>query len=128
MLLKRYVSNKPFLARSKFRSSFRLDENDLVYINKAGLDKIKEHAVDFVEQRLAPAFPYRDGKQTPYSGHPVFKAQHAVGCCCRSCLMKWYGISKGRKLMDDEVKAITEILMKWIEENFKRSTAYSSTI
>ncbi|MCP9485713.1 MAG: DUF4186 domain-containing protein [Gaiellaceae bacterium MAG52_C11] len=39
-----------------------------------------------IAQRVAPAAPRKDGKQTPYRGHPVFVAQHATATCCRTVL------------------------------------------
>ena len=38
-----------------------------------GLDVMRRHAADFVRQKLAPAEPANDGRQTPMHGHPVFK-------------------------------------------------------
>ena len=109
----------PRIQRSKFRRSFKLDRGDLVYINRNGLEKIRSHAVDFVEKRLSPANPPNDGKQTPFKGHPVFKAQHATATCCRGCLSKWHLIPKGRALTADECREITGILIDWIDWNKK---------
>ena len=105
------------LARSKFRSRFRLSEADRAYIGKHGLDALRRHAEDFVRQRLAPACPLNDGRQTPMRGHPCFPAQHATGCCCRGCLFKWHGIPPGRPLSEPEIQRITEILMFWIRDH-----------
>ena len=74
------------LAKSTFRSKFRLDEKDRAYIEEKGMAVIRVHAADFIRERLAPATIANDGKQTPMRGHPVFKAQHACACCCRGCL------------------------------------------
>ncbi len=41
------------LDKSKFRSSFHLKEKDINYINKVGLNKINDHAYDFINKRLA---------------------------------------------------------------------------
>ena len=41
------------LSKSKFRSSFKLSDNDKKYIYTKGIDKIKEHAFDFVNKRLS---------------------------------------------------------------------------
>ena len=71
------------LSYSKFRSSFHLNKKMIEYIDNKGLVKIKEHAYDFINQRLKTK-PTNDGKQTPMKGHPVFIAQHACACCCRS--------------------------------------------
>lgn len=66
------------LSRSRFRSSFHLKEKDKAYVREKGMDTIRKHAQDFVRQKLAPAHPLHDGKQTPMHGHPVFIAQHAA--------------------------------------------------
>ena len=64
------------LGNSKFRSSFHLKEKDKEYIKQKGIDKIENHAYEFLRKRLAPAYIPNDGKQTPMRGHPVFIAQH----------------------------------------------------
>ena len=117
MLVEQYKKNKVFLRKSKFRSNFVLDDKDREYINNKGLETIRQHAKDFITQRLSPAFPKKDGKQTPYSGHPVFKAQHAIGVCCRGCLERWYKIPKGIQLNEKQIKDISEIILEWIKEN-----------
>ena len=80
------------LSRSAFRSRFHLADKDRKYVIDKGMDTIRSHAEDFISGRLAPAYPVNDGKQTPMRGHPVFIAQHATACCCRSCLRKWHRI------------------------------------
>lgn len=102
------------LAKSKFRSSFRLNRKELDYIREKGLEKVVEHANEFIKRRLKPANPRNDGKQTPYGKHPVFVAQHATATCCRSCLEKWHSIPKGKTLSDDEVEYIIAVIRKWL--------------
>ena len=103
------------LASSKFRNSFHLNNNMKNYVSEKGIDVIKEHAYDFVHTRLAPAYPKNDGKQTPMRQvHPVFIAQHACACCCRSCLEKWHHIPKGKELTKEEIDYIVNLLMKWL--------------
>jgi len=68
------------------------------------------HAAEFVERRLAPAYPVRDGKQTPMRGHPVFVAQHATATCCRGCLEKWHGLPRGRPLSEAEQLYVVDVL------------------
>lgn len=106
------------LSKSKFRSSFHLKKQDIEYIDKIGLNKIKEHAYDFINKRLSPSVILNDGKQTPYKGHPVFIAEHATATCCRECLFKWHKISKNRELTSNEVDYIVNIIMKWIEREY----------
>ncbi|WP_300255708.1 DUF4186 domain-containing protein [uncultured Alistipes sp.] len=109
------------LSRSAFRSRFRLRTTELDYIRAKGLATIRQHAGDFVRQRLAPAFPPNDGRQTPMRGHPVFVAQHATGCCCRGCLAKWHGIPAGRPLTEAEQAYVVEVLMAWIGRQMRHA-------
>ena len=104
------------LSRSKFRSSFKLKDKDKAYVIEKGIEKIREHAYDFINKRLAGDIIPNDGKQTPMRGHPVFIAQHATGTCCRGCLFKWHKIEKNKKLSSSEVDYIVNIIMKWIEK------------
>ena len=103
------------LTKSRFRTSFKLDEKDRLYIKKIGLVRIESHARDFIKARLAPARPKKDGKQTPFKGHPVFKAQHATATCCRGCLSKWHKIPKNRALAKPEITRIVDLIMSWIK-------------
>ncbi len=107
------------LQKSKFRSRFHLDEKNVRYIDEKGLDVIRSHAADFVAKRLAPAEIPNDGKQTPMRGHPVFVAQHACACCCRGCLNKWYRVPQGRALTESEQRRIVNLLMAWIEKEYR---------
>ena len=90
------------LAKSDFRSKFKLKQKDKDYIFQKGLNTIEQHAYDFISKRLAPADIPNDGKQTPMKGHPVFIAQHATACCCRGCLSKWHKIPKGIELTQSQ--------------------------
>lgn len=107
------------LSKSKFRSSFYLRKKELEYINKNGLEKINEHAYDFIKVKLSAAYPDNDGAQTPTKNHPVFIAQHATGTCCRSCLEKWHKIPKGTELTGNQINYIVTLIMEWIKRNYK---------
>jgi len=104
------------LARSSFRSRFRLSVRDRAYLEARGLGTVLVHARDFVDQRLGAAEPANDGKQTLYRGHPVFVAQHATASCCRGCLAKWHGIAKGRALEEADKVRILAVIERWLRE------------
>jgi hypothetical protein len=108
------------LKKSKFRSKFKLSLKDRDYIATRGLDTIKEHAYRFINARVAPGFPKKDGKQTPMRGHPVFIAQHATATCCRKCIQKWHGIEKGRALSEAEIDYVVSLIMGWIEQQIEK--------
>lgn len=105
------------LSKSKFRSNFKLKQNDKEYIANKGMDVIEKHTIDFIEKRLKPKDIPNDGKQTPTKGHPTFIAQHATATCCRKCLYKWHKISENKELTDEEVSYVTKIIIKWIKNN-----------
>ncbi|SFG56083.1 DUF4186 domain-containing protein [Oribacterium sp. WCC10] len=107
------------ISHSKFRSSFHLREQEKNYYLSHGEDVIRQHAFDFISERLAPAEPGNDGKQTPMKGHPVFIAQHATACCCRGCLHKWHHVPEHRPLTEGEQQYIVKILMSWIKNEMK---------
>ncbi len=102
------------LARSRFRNSFRLTEEDQDYIRRKGWFTLSRHAHSILSSRLAAAFPKNDGRQTPWRGHPVFVAQHATATCCRKCVERWHGIPRGRELSTDEIALLTAIVLRWI--------------
>ena len=109
------------LSKSNFRNSFHLNKKMKVYVNEKGLLSIKKHAYEIIQKRLALAVIINDGHQTPMKQvHPVFIAEHATATCCRSCLEKWHKIPKGRKLTNEEIDYIVNIIMTWIDNECKR--------
>ena len=108
------------LAGSPFRSRFHLSPEERAQAEKLGESRLRAHAADLISARLAPAAPLNDGRQTPMRGHPVFVAQHACACCCRGCLFKWYHVPKGVPLTREQQEKIVNLLMAWIENEFKR--------
>lgn len=109
------------LEKSKFRSSFHLSSRELEYIEKKDIETVRSHGRDFVRTRLAPAEIPNDGKQTPMRGHPIFVAQHACACCCRSCLEKWYKVRRGVTLSESQQEKILNLLMAWIMREVERA-------
>lgn len=107
------------LEHSKFRSGFHLKKKDIDYINEKGLDKIREHARDFIAKREAPAVIPNDGKQTPMRGHPVFIAQHATATCCRECICKWHKMRPGRELSPVQQEYLVDVIMTWIQKEME---------
>ena len=105
------------LSKTKFRGSFHLNNNMKNYVTEKGMDKIENDAYQFIKNRIAPKNPKNDGKQTPMkaNSHPIFIAQHACGCCCRSCLERIHHISKNKELSKDEIDYIVIVLLTWIQ-------------
>ena len=102
------------LARSKFRSRFRLGAKEASYLREKTLTVVLEHGRRFIRERLAAAEPRNDGRQTPMRGHPIFVAQHATATCCRSCLAKWHRIPQGHPLTPEQMDHILAVLARWL--------------
>lgn len=102
------------LSQSAFRRRQRLNSKDRAYLAERSLPVVLEHARQFVLQRLTPAHPVNDGRQTPMRGHPVFVAQHATATCCRGCLAKWHRIPAESELSAAEVEYVVRVIERWL--------------
>tara|TARA_Y100000034_G_C6878055_1_gene401868 strand:- start:1162 stop:1521 length:360 start_codon:yes stop_codon:yes gene_type:complete len=100
------------LKTSKFRRKFFLSETEKQYVkdNIEVLDQFVKHILD----RNLKVKPSDDGRQTPYSGNPVYKAQHATATCCRKCIFKWHRIPSYKELNEKEINYLTNIILKWL--------------
>jgi hypothetical protein len=108
------------LARQPFRARFHLNAKEQREAER-GEATMRVHAHDLILKRLAPAHPLKDGKQTPYRGHPVFVAQHATATCCRSCLARWHGIGKGEELSERELAYVVDVIWAFIARELARA-------
>jgi len=105
------------IAAAPFRRKFRLQGRELAYLQMWGIEKVMEQAARFIDQRLAPAEPRNDGRQTPWRNHPVFVAQHATATCCRGCLEKTHEIAKGHALSAEEREYMLTVVRRWLERS-----------
>ncbi|MCW2905020.1 MAG: hypothetical protein JWO67_7285 [Streptosporangiaceae bacterium] len=108
------------ITRHPFRAKFHLRGRERAMVEMRGLTTIRTHARELIGKRLAPAEPYKDGRQTPYRGHPVFVAQHATATCCRTCLQRWHDIPKGRELTAGERAYVVDVIARWITRELER--------
>jgi hypothetical protein len=98
-----------------FGRRFHLRGRERATAELRGPQTMRAHAAEIIGERLAPAEPRNDGRQTPYRNHPVFVAQHATATCCRSCLETWHGIAKNHQLDRDERAYVVEVIGRWID-------------
>ena len=110
-LTQRYGDQAAFVSAGGYHHHIGLKGNTLT---RKGLDAVMLHGEKFIEERLAPANPPNDGKQTPMRNHPIFVAQHGTATCCRGCLEKWHSIPKGHALTPEEKAYILSILRRWL--------------
>ncbi|MEA2402038.1 MAG: hypothetical protein QOK00_2441 [Thermoleophilaceae bacterium] len=108
------------LATQRFRARFHLYGRERALVLLRGREAIRDHAHELIAQRVASAAPRKDGKQTPYRGHPVFVAQHATATCCRTCLQRWHELPKGRELSAEEQDYVVDVICRWIDRELER--------
>ena len=120
---KRLDGRLDHITRIPFRAQFTLRPSELAYTTSHGPEAIARHAKKIIDERLAPAHPEKDGRQTPWGGHPVFPAQHATATCCRKCLQTHHGINRGHELSERERTYIITVVSRWIELESKVGTA-----
>jgi hypothetical protein len=111
------------IRRHRFRAKFRLSGRDRALAELRGSSRLRAHADELIAQRLVPAAPRNDGRQTPYRGHPVFVAQHATATCCRTCVERNHGIAKGRELTSDERAYVVDVICRWIESELDQGSS-----
>ena len=104
-----------------FGRRFHLRGRERATAELRGPQTMRAHAAEIIAERLAPAEPTNDGRQTPLRNHPVFVAQHATATCCRSCLETWYGIAKGHRLDRSERAFVVEVIGRWIDRELATS-------
>ncbi|MYV97694.1 DUF4186 family protein [Streptomyces sp. SID3343] len=102
------------IAKTASRSRFQLSGRERTLAETLGETGLRWYTYDRVARRIGPAKPAKDGKQTPYRGHPVFVAQHATGTCCRDCLEELHGIAKGNQLDKAELNYVVNVICLWL--------------
>lgn len=93
-----------------------IDDRALNHARRKGRQKLNDAARHRLAKYLAPANPVRDGFQTPFTGNSIFYAQHAVACCCRTCLEYWHAIPKGRELTPAEFEYCVQLVTLYLEQ------------
>ena len=94
---------------------------ELDNVAKCKLPKVNKSAIKKILAKSIRVCQPNDGKQTPYYGNPVYYAQHGLGCCCRKCLEKFYGIPKDAVLSNQEIEYFAELVAAYLQE---KSTAF----
>ena len=86
------------------------------HARRKGRTKLEEAIVNRLKKSIGPKNPAYDGRQTPTSNNIIYYAQHALACCCRTCLEYWHGIPKSEALTDEEVDYFVELVMDYVDQ------------
>ena len=106
------------LRKELWRDSWFKREIDVRAKNHAlrkGKRLLRVYAENRIHKSVGSEQPYRDGFQTPFKGNVIYYAQHAVAACCRDCIEVWHGIPKGKKLTEEEIIYLVELVMQYVD-------------
>jgi hypothetical protein len=93
-----------------------IDERAALHARRKGRAGLQEAALRRLKASVGTAQPFRDGMQTPMAGNVLYYAQHALACCCRTCVEYWHGIPKGVPLTDDQLAYFSRLIMLFVDE------------
>lgn len=110
-----FASLKNELIRHVFWHS-ELNQRERNYAVRKGRVLLREAATRRIETSVGRAQHPREGRQTPFTGNPLYHAQHAVAACCRKCIEYWHAIPTGRPLQPDEVQYLAELVMHYVDD------------
>lgn len=110
-----YITVKHIMEESMWNNEWL--HVDLDNVAKSRAAAVNKHKVKQVLAKSIGVCRKNDGRQTPYYGDPVYYAQHGLGCCCRKCLEKFYGIPRDTALSDGDLEYFADLIMEFIKEH-----------
>lgn len=115
-----FTAIKNAMKESMWNDDWLCVELDNVAKNK--VQKVSKHEVKKILKSSIGVCRDNDGRQTPYYGNPIFYAQHGLGCCCRKCLEKFYGIPRNTVLTDSDLDYFTNLIMEFVGERCSKES------
>ena len=109
------------LSKSPLHSDISLSRKDRVYYLAHSIEEIKKETEEVIRESLYHIIPKDKDMHTKKWGKPVYVAQRATGCCCRKCLYEWHNIPTNRRLSENEMIYIRDLLMEWMKRDMKYS-------
>lgn len=98
------------------------------HARRKGRLELKKAVRRRLHKAVGTAQPTYDGRQTPKEGNIIFYAQHALACCCRTCMQYWHSIPKGVELTDEQIEYFVELVMMYINERMPNLTEMGEDI
>ena len=110
-----FVALKTELIRHHFWHK-AIDIRAINHARRKGLIKLEQATKKRLEKYIAPLNNAFDGRQTPQEGNIIFYAQHALACCCRTCLEYWHGIPKNAEMTSEDIDYFTSLILMYVKE------------
>ncbi len=86
------------------------------HARRKGRIKLRAAAEHRLRRSIGTKDPTWDGRQTPKQGNILYYAQHALACCCRTCLEYWHNIPQDVELTQEQLDYFVELIMMYVDE------------
>ncbi len=107
------------LSKTKYHSAYKLTPMMKEYCRQKGYIWLREQAFEIVRKNIKAPHYSGEGRQTPIDGNPIYIAQHATATCCRRCLSNWHSIVSNRRLRENDIIYIVDLIMEWIKRQLE---------
>ena len=107
------------LSKSPVYNEIYLTQKERKYYLERNCEEMRKETEEIVRKSLEKKISPKKDKHTRQWGHPVYVAQRATGCCCRKCLYEWHNIPVNRRMTENEVRYVTDLLMEWMKRDMK---------
>jgi hypothetical protein len=105
-----------------------IDDKAVRHARRKGRIRLHEATEKRIRQSVSAAQPVYDGRQTPMQGNSIYYAQHATAACCRKCIEEWHGIPQGRELSEAEIKYLTDLCVRYLNERLSFVTEHGEDL
>ncbi len=99
-----------------------IDEVADLHARRKGRVKLREAAENRLRRSIGTKDPVWDGRQTPKQGNILYYAQHALACCCRTCIAYWHDIPQSAELTQEQIDYFVELVMLFVDERMPELT------
>ena len=107
------------LSKSPFHNEICLTQKERRYYLDRSREEMRKETEDIIRKNLERKVSPDKDRHTRQWGHPVYVAQRATACCCRKCLYEWHNIPANRRMTENEVRYVVDLLMEWMKRDMK---------
>lgn len=93
-----------------------IDQKAVNHARRKGRKTLQEATEHRLRKSVGPPITTFDGRQTGWNGNIIYYGQHALACCCRTCMEYWHGIDKGIALSEEQIDYFSNMIMMYIDE------------
>ena len=105
------------LSKSPFHNEIYLTQKEKKYYLARSREELRKETEEIIRKSLEKVISPEKDSHTRQWGHPAYVAQRATACCCRKCLYQWHNIPTNRRMTENEVRYVVDLLMEWMKRD-----------